>query len=66
MREHNEIFTREKRLESNDILADELRLRLAMLDVNPFYNKETFVHKTAGFLKWKETETEAISSLLEV
>lgn len=57
---------REKRLHSNDILADELRLRLATLDVNPFYNRETFVQKTAAFMRWKEQETENINSMLNV
>jgi hypothetical protein len=66
MREHMEIYTREKRLHSNEILADELRLRLATLDVNPFYNKDTFVHKTAAFLRWKEQETENINLMLSV
>ena len=66
MREHNEIHTREQRLHSNDILADELRLRLAMLDVNPTYNKDTFVHKTASFLKWRDAEQERIEKMLAV
>jgi hypothetical protein len=66
MREHMEIYTREKRLHSIEILADELRLRLATLDVNPFYNKDTFVHKTAAFLRWKEQETENINLMLSV
>lgn len=40
--------------------------RLAQLDYHPYYTRESFVQKTAGWLKWKEGEEKRIHEMLKV
>eukprot|EP01135_Chromosphaera_perkinsii_P004860 Nk52_evm6s301 gene=Nk52_evmTU6s301 len=63
--EHHEIVSREMRINEPQVIADELRRREAMLDNHAFYTSETFVHKTAAFIKWKKNEEESISKLMQ-
>lgn len=40
--------------------------RLSQLDYHPHYTRESFVQKTAGWLKWKEGEEKRIHGMLKV
>ena len=62
--EHHEIVSREQRINEPQVIADELRRREAMLERHPFYNGETFVHKTAALIKWKKAEEDSIAKLM--
>eukprot|EP01134_Creolimax_fragrantissima_P007337 CFRG7337T1 len=65
-REHMEVLGREERLNTPEVILEELKLRKFGLDTHPTYNKDTFVHKTASFLKWRKQEEEKINKLMSV
>eukprot|EP00123_Amoebidium_parasiticum_P016074 comp23277_c0_seq2/m.38109 comp23277_c0_seq2/g.38109 ORF comp23277_c0_seq2/g.38109 comp23277_c0_seq2/m.38109 type:complete len:1219 (-) comp23277_c0_seq2:650-4306(-) len=64
--EHLVHFRREERINSSTVVAEELKMRLAQVDSHPYYNKETFLSKTAAFLKWRAAEEQTVKDLLKV
>ncbi|KNC69937.1 hypothetical protein SARC_17545, partial [Sphaeroforma arctica JP610] len=60
-----EILGREERLNTPEIILEELKLRKFGLESHPTSNKDTFVHKTASYLKWLQTEDAKINALMK-
>ncbi|KJE97111.1 hypothetical protein CAOG_07581 [Capsaspora owczarzaki ATCC 30864] len=62
--EHAKIVQTESFVQTDKVIIDEIKARLKNLDADPMYNKESFVHKTAAFIKWKKQQEAALNNLL--